>query len=372
MTTNSEALDNSASLPPTMPPLPISSRIPSSSQSMQNHEMPSRAQHLSGTVEPYCSLNSQSSAAHGITKLFRDEYRYQYPDMRMLDADQFATHARNGAFESFIVKSSVAAGEVAAHAAIIPLGNNCLEIGKIIVSKTERHHGLGSTVTAAAIEAARKKNPDLVTAWTFTAHTNSQKIFDRFGFKPIGISIADWPDIFGIGSRESAVIVADLMTVRFRGRRKVYAPAFLQPVLNKVYHSLQCEREFEKAAPVPQSPRFAYPIIENSALSTLGNISVVLPDGTSAGIAARAIESLKGYDAKHISVSVNLTSSDARQTLEALHARGFFFSALHPTAEGDILTLQRPQGGLALARSHLRFHSAEAVELFSLIERHAH
>jgi GNAT superfamily N-acetyltransferase len=314
-----------------------------------------------------------------LCRMFKEQYGEQYPSGRFRDVKSIVESLARADCQSFLIQQGTPPTKTIAHAALLDRGDGIVEVGQILVASDYRGKGLGHQVTDTAIQHARNSTPSLLLAWAFTAHTHSQQIFERVGFQPVGAIVQDWPDVFGSGHREGAVVFADRQSVAAHSNQVVFAPRHLKEILSLAYAGYSCEREIVEldedmasAALVTddQRPSTLQVIasVDDSELATTGSVSVVHQDGaTLLSTLSQVDELLQRKEVQHLSVCFDIRNYAQACLAHELGLRGFYYGLVQPLPRGEILTMQYFRASSSSARDAIQARSSATKHFIDLV-----
>lgn len=291
--------------------------------------------------------------AEQVTDLFRLQYGDRYPSATLYDPDLLAAKTASGEILSIVLKDDFAA--VVAHAALVRLEEGVYEVAKIIVDPARRKAGLGKRLLDETLDLAAALDPKLLLAFTVTAHPGSQRLFASRGFEPIGLQLMDWPDLFGVGQRESAVLFCKVKDPAITAPRAVHLPDDLRAAAKEIYGNLGLVRDTAPpASRVAGTPLPVLPTVDRSELADTGSAHMSLHPGTDPSEAVELCRALaEKENALYVSARMDITHPASRAQAEALLADGFTFSGILPFADREILVLQKPRGEVGPAVDRL-------------------
>ena len=177
----------------------------------------------------------------------------------------------------------------------------------------------------------------------YTSHNISQQSLSKEGFLISGLSLCDCPEMFGNGQRDGTVFTHRILDSAILSHRKVVVPIQLHSVMQQIYKSLNCVRDLSDCAdgidchslkPNGEELGIRVDPISNAAMVFLRCPSRI--DEFFELISGNTYEKLS-----HISVSLDTANPKSYGAINRLLESRFIFSAVHPFAKTDLLTLQR-------------------------------
>jgi GNAT superfamily N-acetyltransferase len=323
----------------------------------------------SSLIEEYDSTHPlDPETARGITNLFRLQYGPKYPHRSLYDPILLAERVVGGQHIAVVLKLS--SGEVVGHGALVPLEPGTFEVAKFVVDPSHRRMGYGKMLNDALLSAASRLNPDLLVGYAVTAHPASQKLSDRAGFRVHGIHLLDWPDLFGIGQRESAVVLARLEDPALLAARSLHIAAPYAAPLRHIYSNGGLSRTLDMAVHPAQVPLDELPIIDTSLLAATGSVQMRISERCNPTLLPLITRDALDVGARHISASIDITHPSGVAISASLYAAGFLFASVLPTRASETLTLQLPVDLEQESFGKLNLAHDTSRELLSLLAPH--
>jgi len=315
---------------------------PLTSKSILNDSISGALPGKQGEFECFNPHNSiDHSLANEVKKLVILQYGDRYPNESLYSSDYLVNATNEGIAHSLIYRDPVTK-KLLAYGALTPLGEDAWELGKIIVSDEARGRGLGNLITEAMSDYALNLKAHILYAWTYASHDFSQKMFYKNDFRPVGLNIADWKDVFGIGSRESAVLMTKIVNPDIQSEKDIYVTESLMEVLGSIYSDAGCKRNFVVNDQVFNKPKGILSITHTCDSSEFDkNKSVFFfINNSQLGSFLSDVDSYSKQGAEYFSARFSISDPLAPEKIRQLSTKGFKFASVMPSLTGDILTMQ--------------------------------
>jgi hypothetical protein len=313
--------------------------------------LPPLTPHRLTVVTSGTALREQVNAVMEYIELLRTRYGDSYPDPRAYDPHYHLQALAAGYREYFLLESSQPSAS--------PLGagvNARFDTPGVfevcgLISHPQYGRGMGFTVVEAMMSILEQSHAlEASYAQSVTGHHRSQRVFDRLGFSPVGVSVLDWPDMFSVGQRDGSVIMYKIFDDHVRDPRAVYSTPALIPILDHVYGMLGCTRMFTGA----DTPVLGGGVdVDDAALHTELAGTILMSPMSDPAAAVLAADRLEQRGAIHVTVAMDLQHPHAMFQSSELLGAGFFFKAIMPSGTGERLLLQRLRSGEVLDEGKL-------------------
>jgi hypothetical protein len=304
----------------------------------------------------------------GVTDLVRRVYGDTYLiHTEMYHPEQIAQLNVQGRLVSVV---ALAAGTVVGHYALErphPRGA-AAESGEAMVLPEHQHHHLLERMRVLLEEEARRRGLKGIFGRTVTNHVYSQKVVERFGERPCGLSLGRTPRAFRNMGAPLPQRMSAVFYFKYLGQHAA-APIYLPP-----RHQDICQRIYGQLAGGPSlgSPRQPsgpgelsvdhHPELQRAVIQ----VRRVGQETADAVCRARR-ELCRSVEVVYVELPLGQAGTPA--VCEAVEMDGFFFSGVAPLylEDGDALRLQYLS--VELDVSLLQIESPFARELLAYVER---
>ena len=303
-----------------------------------------------------CSIET----ARQISALFRDAYGDKYHRTVTNNPEWIQEEINSDRWIACIVADST--NTVVAHGALLNNGGN-LRLARVLVAESARGLGLASIITSAMLEEADRRGRagivSPVITESVTTHCGTQKIFAENDFKPLGLLVSKFADYFGVGHRESVLLMGRAVS---SGVDAIYVPSSMAPVAKEIlgWHQLLTDVRDEASA----CGRTWHCEGRSSTTATFDAHMSILR------VAIAGTPNLEDYRAKRAEgeqlspefTELKIEVASPSGCAVALEAQrdGFVFGGIEPHAEGVWLILQKSTHDVAERALALSLASREA------------
>jgi N-acetylglutamate synthase-like GNAT family acetyltransferase len=239
------------------------------------------------------------------------------------------------------------AGQVVGHYALErPDLGRIAETGEAMVLPEHQHHHLLERMRVLIVEAAREAGLAGIFGMPVTNHVFSQKMYEHFEGKPVGIRLGNTPKGFHNIAQPSPQRISCL--VYFRHFEKpsnvlVHAPARHREMIARIYRQFGLPVTFAEPEKVQLPQAGGSETVRYDSKIQCGFIQVEqLGAGTAAAI-AHASRELDSAGAEAVFLDLPLSQPGTAELCAAAEPLGFFFGGIGPyfLPDGDALFLQR-------------------------------
>jgi hypothetical protein len=237
-----------------------------------------------------------------------------------------------------------AAGKVIGHYALErPDLGPIAEEGEALVAPDQRHHHLAEAMRALLEEEANRLGLVGVFGQAVTNLVFSQKIQERFGLKPCGVSLGAGPrslhNVPGPKPQRMSFLIAFKYLTPLTNV-VVHVPARHREICGRIYESFGLPVEFRD----PQPPKGPGEVIAHFApeLQTAKIRVMRVGADSAAAIAHFSGEFGKSSKAEAVFLELPLAQGGTPALCEIAEKEGFFFCGVGPhfAADGDVLRMQ--------------------------------
>lgn len=280
-----------------------------------------------------------------VARLAYHAYSYSYPYEHIYFPDRVKKLNADGTLASFIAVTD--SGEIIAHSATVydPDWPGVAELG-VAFTKTS-HRGLGcmNAIWDAMVVACQARGDMGLFVTGVTTHPYSQKTARRYGMTECALALSKVTSIAFQNINDGATQREHLMLFfRFlddRGPFTVYAPPHHRAMLERIYHEMGCQPQFEEATSSPslETP----PKIEvTTNPSSLAAIIAVRQAGQNVTQEVHlSLRRLCVNRFETVFLELDLSEPATASLCETYEAMGFFFAGILPQQDGrDRLLLQ--------------------------------
>lgn len=287
-------------------------------------------------------LLTTRAEAEGVAALVWKVYgsHYSYHE-ELYDPDLVLQQNREGRTISTIAVD--AAGKVVGHCGIMRPGLEAVaETGESMVDADHRAHHLMHRMRELLYEEAGRRGIAALHGTPVTNHVRSQKVYEAFGSRPVGILLGGLSRSFEnlgmpLEQRLSGILHFKFLTPPLP--TSVHLPPRHQEILERTCAQFQAPLEAHPPGPLAGEGRLraAY-----SSGQQRGDIHVDRPGTNVADEVRRARDGLVAMGAEVIVLDLPLAHPGTPELCRALEAHGFFFCGLQPLAfpSGAALLLQ--------------------------------
>ncbi len=217
------------------------------------------------------------------------------------------------------------------------------ESGEAMVLPQHQHHHLLEKMRLLLEEEAGRLGLTGIFGRTVTNHLFSQKMVERFGERPCGVSLGRTPRTF----RNMREALSQRMSVVFYFKYlgtvdavRIHVPSRHREMCRQIYEQFQVRLDLATSQSVPESGDF---VVDNHAELKRANI-LVRRVGKDTVQQVRTVhrELCRGQQVEVVYLELPLTEPGTPEACQALESEGFFFSGVAPLyfPEGDVLRLQ--------------------------------
>jgi len=309
-------------------------------------------QDLKPSLTPDCQIYNSTNLpsaeiASGIADVYRAVYGENHPDKDLLNPAAISQKiARDTLIYAVIQDQDQQVVAVAALAYLNCFGTNVeqygaiKELGKLAVLPEFRKNGYASILTKMRVEHAIELGASSLVSVAVGSHANSQHTLSKNGFRPSGVSIRDWQDIFDPEQRESSIFMHKIIDPKIKDSRQIFVPQDLHRVVSIAYESLECEREFVQAKePGNLTPACTSYSLQSDRASSNAQFFLHCPSNIDS--LTKSIKQDRLRELKHLSVTLDIGEPQSCAAVSKLLDIGFCFAGVHPFEKTDLLTLQR-------------------------------
>lgn len=315
--------------------------------------------------------------ADEIAKLFYKIYGNGYVEPEFVDPSLLVEKVDSGRWIPALIFEGVEKETLLAHAALVPLGDGMIEVGRIVVNPLAQGMGLGKLVTALAMNQlpllSATSNTDVFFSECVTQHPKSQAIFRDLGFVPSALYLSKYTDFFGNGSRESVVYLASILEPKVREERHVYLHPAFSEVSKEIYANLQCARVLtaHNTAESCNTNFSEVGLIKvmDSDLDAFQVITIKTEGAIDSTDLEQAIETSLQRGTRSLVIKLDLSVEESITLAENLRAKGMIFAGIEVHPERDYLCMQLVPGFQSGAFDHLALHCAESKRLLEFMTR---
>jgi hypothetical protein len=217
------------------------------------------------------------------------------------------------------------------------------ESGEAMVRPEHQHHHLLEKMRLLLEEEAARLGLVGIFGRTVTNHLFSQKMVERFGERPCGVSLGRTPRTF----RNMREALSQRMSIVFYFKYlgtvdavRIHVPLRHHEICRQIYEQFEVRLDPAVAQPVPDSGNFA---VDHHTELKRANI-LVRRVGKDTADQVRAVhrELCRDQQVEVVYLELPLTEAGTPEACQALESQGFFFSGVAPLyfPEGDVLRLQ--------------------------------
>jgi hypothetical protein len=217
------------------------------------------------------------------------------------------------------------------------------ESGEAMVLPQHQHHHLLEKMRLLLEEEAGRLGLTGIFGRTVTNHLFSQKMVERFGERPCGVSLGRTPRTF----RNMREALSQRMSVVFYFKYlgtvdavRIHVPSRHHEMCRQIYEQFQVQLDLATSQSVPESGDF---VVDHHAELKRANILVRrVGKDTVHQVCTVHRELCRGQQVEVVYLELPLTEPGTPEACQALESEGFFFSGVAPLyfPEGDVLRLQ--------------------------------
>jgi hypothetical protein len=262
-------------------------------------------------------------------------------------------------------------GEIVGHYALErpDLRSRVAESGEAMVLPEHQHHHLLEKMRVLLEDEAARLGLIGIFGRTVTNHLFSQKMVERFGERPCGVSLGRTPRSF----RNMQVALSQRMSIVFYFKYlgsveavRVHAPPRHHGICQLIYEQFQVRVEPHTSHAVPESGELT---VDHHAELKRANILVRrVGKDTIERVRIAHRDLCRANQVEVVYLELPLTEPGTPEVCEAVEEEGFFFSGIAPLyfPEGDVLRLQFLN--VDLDTSVLQIESPFARSLLTYVE----
>jgi GNAT superfamily N-acetyltransferase len=331
------------------------------------------------SLAPRCQICNSTNLpsieiASGIADVYRAVYGEKHPDKDLLNPDAITQKiAHDKLIYAVLQDQNQKVLAVAALAFLNYFGTNIeqygaiRELGKLAVLPEFRKNGYASILTKMRVEHAIELGASSLVSVAVGSHANSQHTLSKFGFRPSGVSIRDWQDIFNPEQRESSIFMHKIIDPKIKDSRPIFVPQDLHRVISIAYESLECAREFVQVRdPGNLTPACTSYSLQSDRASSNAQFFLHCPSNIDS--LTKSIKQDRFRELKHLSVTLDIGEPQSCTAVSKLLDIGFCFAGVHPFEKTDLLTLQRVRDLPEGFTTHIRLDSDACIRILNQFE----
>jgi hypothetical protein len=244
------------------------------------------------------------------------------------------------------------------------------ESGEAMVLPEHQHHHLLEKMRLLLEDEAARLGLHGIFGRTVTNHVFSQKMVERFGERPCGVSLGRTPRTFRNMREALPQRMSIVFYFKYLGTAdtvRIHVPPRHQEICRQIYEQFQVRLEPHASQSVPESGEFA---VEHHPELKRSNILVRrVGKDTVEHVRAAHRELCRAQEVEVVYLELPLTEPGTPEACQALEEDGFFFSGVAPLyfPQGDVLRLQFLN--VDLDTSLLQIESAFAKTLLKYVDQ---
>ncbi len=284
--------------------------------------------------------------APGVVDCVRRVYGETYTvHPELYDAQKITALNEDGRLVSVVALNN---NEIVGHYALErpDLRSRIAESGEAMVLPEHQHHHLLEKMRVLLEEEAARLGLIGIFGRTVTNHVFSQKMVERFGERPCGVSLGEVPRTFHNMAQALSQRMSSVFYFKYLGTVdsiRIHVPSRHQEICRQVYEQFQVRVEHQAAGDIAEAiADLGDLVVDHHATLQQAIIMVRRIGKDTVGKVRAAHRDLCDSEVEVIFVELPLTDAGTPAACEALEGDGFFFSGVAPLyfPEGDVLRLQ--------------------------------